>query len=111
MIAGESEGWLVSRREVFNTPNVTINAKCVSGGYVVAELVDRNNKVIPGFEKNNCIPFTGDSVRGELTWKTKEFPKKFIDKDKKVKFYLKNANLFSYLPYDINQQIDDGWPD
>jgi hypothetical protein len=84
---------------------------CAPGGYVVAELVDRNNNVIRGFEKNSCIPFTGDSVRGELTWTTKEFPKEYTDKDKKMKFYLKNANLYSYLPCDINQQIDDGWPD
>lgn len=111
MRAGESEGWLISRREVFNTPKVTINAKCAPGGYVVAELVDRNNNVIRGFEKKSCVPYTGDSVRGELTWMTKEFPQEIIDKDKKVKFYLKNANLYSYLPYGINQQIDDGWPD
>ena len=111
MSAGENEGWLISRREVFNTPRVTINANCTPGGYIVAELVDRNNNVIRGFEKIYCIPFTGDSVRGELTWNTKEFPEEFIDKDKKVKFYLKAANLYSYLPCDINQQIDDGWPD
>ena len=42
---------------------------------------------------------------------TKDFPKEFIDKDKKVKFYLENADLYSYLPCDINQQIDDGRPD
>jgi len=78
---------------------------------VVAELLDRNNNVIRGFEKNYCIPFTGDSVRGELTWKTKSFPKDLIDKDRKVKFYVCNADLYSYLPADINQDIDDGWPD
>lgn len=111
MYAGEQEGWLVSRREVFNTPRIILNAQCDSGGYISAELVDRENNVIPGFEKNNCIPFEGDSVSGELTWKTKKFQKEFIDKDKKVKFYLKNANIYSYLPVDINQQIDDGWPD
>lgn len=111
MRAGAKEGWLVSRREVFNTSRVTVNAACAPGGYVTAELVDRHNRVIPGFEKSACIPFTGDSVRGELAWKTNAFPPDFIDKDKKIKFYLKNANLYSYLPVDINQKIDDGWPD
>lgn len=111
MSAGETEGWLISRREVFNTPRVTINAKVKPGGYVSAELVDRHNNVIPGFEKDMCIPFTGDSVRGELTWKTEKFPAEWIDKDKKIKFYIKNADLYSYLPADINQEIDDGWPD
>ena len=72
MQAGDKEGWLISRREVFNTPEVTINAKCGPGGYVTAEIVDRNNNVIRGFEKNYCNAFQGDSVRGKLTWKTRE---------------------------------------
>jgi hypothetical protein len=111
MRAGDREGWLISRREVFNTPRLTINARCAPGGHVVAELVDRHNNVIRGFERDRCVPFRGDSVRGEIAWKTDVFPEEFVDKDKKVKFYLKNASLFSYMPHDINQQIDDGWPD
>jgi hypothetical protein len=111
MQAGEKEGWLISRREVFNTPKVTINAKVNPGGYVTAELVDRNNNVIKGFSRAECIPFKGDSVRGLLTWKTAKFPSGWIDKDKKVKFYIKDADLYSYLPVDINQEIDDSHPD
>lgn len=111
MHAGKDGGWLISRREVFNTPIVTINAKCAAHGYVTAELLDRNNKPIPGFSRHDCIPFTGDSVRHELTWKTKQFPKALIDKDKKIRFYICNADLYSYLPKDINQKIDDGKPD
>lgn len=109
--AGEKEGWLISRREVFNTPRITINARCAEGGYVAAELLDRNDNVIPGFSKADCIRFTGDSVRAELAWKTRQFPHELIDKDKKIKFYVKNADLYSYLPSDINQKIDDGKPD
>lgn len=111
MCAGSEEGWLISRREVFNNPRITINARCAPSGYVTAELLDRHNNVIPGFAKNYCNAFTGDSVRGELTWKTREFPKGWIDKDKKIRFYIRGADLYSYLPQGINQQIDDGWPD
>ncbi len=111
MQAGDEEGWLISRREVFNTPEVIINARCAPGGYVVAELLDRDNNVIRGFEKNYCIPFTGDSVRGRLRWKTERFPEALKDRDKKIKFYLKDADLYSYVPVDVNMEIDDGWPD
>ncbi len=111
MQAGDKEGWLISRREVFNTPEVTINAKCGPGGYVTAEIVDRNNNVIRGFEKNYCNAFQGDSVRGKLTWKTREFPEGLRDKDRKIRFYVRNADLYSYLPVGINEQIDDSWPD
>lgn len=128
MSAGDEEGWFISRREVFNTPKVIINARCRPGGYVAAELLDRYNHVIPGFEWYYSNAFTGDSVRGELTWaKHPTFkdmrpapgkwatcpvlPDGAIDKDKKIRFRIKNADLYSYLPVDINTEIDDGWPD
>ncbi len=113
MRAGVKEGWLISRREVFRTPRVTINAKTAPTGFVAAELLDRNNNVIPGFSRADCIPFTGDSVRGTIEWKTESFPKKLIDADKKVRFFVKNADLYSYLPADIDMAKDDGriWMD
>ncbi len=111
MQAGSTEGWLISRREVFNTPTVTINARCVPDGSVTAELLDRSNKSIAGFTRRECIAFTGDSVRHELRWKTGKFHQSLIDKDKKIRFHLQNAELFSYLPTDINRQIDDSEPD
>jgi len=113
MHAGPEEGWLISRREVFPTPRVTINAKTGPTGYVAAELLDRNNKVIPGFSRADCIPFKGDSTQATISWKTTEFPAEYLDADKKVRFFLKNADLYSYLPADIDTAKDDGriWMD
>lgn len=111
MQGGDEEGWFISRREVFNTPKVTVNAKCSQDGYIAAEIVDRYDNPIPGFEKYYCNAFTGDSIRGEITWKNETFPNEWTDKDKKIKFYIKNADIYSYLPENINQDIDNGWPD
>lgn len=108
MRAGVKEGSLISRREVFRTPKVNINAKTATTGYVIAELLDRNNNVIPGFSRADCIPFKGDSVRGAIEWKTESFPDKWIGADKKIRFFLKNADLYSYLPADIDMEKDDG---
>ncbi len=109
MTAGSREGWLIGRREVFNTPRVTINARTRPGGHVIAELVDRHNNVIEGFSRAEAIPFTDDSTSHRVEWKTKSFPAALTDRDKKVKFYIKNADLYSYLPEDINTEID-AWP-
>jgi len=98
MRAGVEEGWLISRREPFLIPRVTINAKTGKDGYVAAELLDRHNEVLPGFSREECTPFAGDSIRHVLTWKTKELPKSHINEDKKIRFFLKNADLYSYLP-------------
>jgi hypothetical protein len=99
--AGAEEGWLISRRERFGTPAVTINARTGAGGYVVAEILDRNNRVLQGFSREDCVPFRGDATRHRLTWKTAAFDASQLEGDKKLRFYLRHADLYSYLPEDI----------
>lgn len=96
--AGDEEGWLVTRREVFGVPKITINAKTGQGGYVVAEILDRDNTPIPGFTRDDCVPFTGDATHHVLTWRTETLPASHAVQEKKLRFYLKNADLYSYLP-------------
>ena len=98
MRAGAKEGWLISRRERFRIPKVTINARTWDDGYVAAELLDTNNQPVPGFTRKECIPFRGDSFRHVLTWKAEALPDAMVGVDKKIRFYLKNAELYSYLP-------------
>ena len=96
--AGAGEGWLVSRREPFRVPRVTINARAGAGGYVCAELLDRHGEVIPGFGRADCVPFSGDAVGHVLTWRTAALPDAYLEVDKKIRFFLKDADLYSYLP-------------
>ncbi|MBM4046173.1 MAG: hypothetical protein FJ279_13765, partial [Planctomycetes bacterium] len=51
MRAGAQEGWLISRREPFRVPQVTLNAKTAPDGYVTADLLDAQNNVLPGFSR------------------------------------------------------------
>ena len=97
MRASDEEGWLVTRAEDLAEPDVQINAKVESGGFVVAELLDQTDRVVPGFSRDECTPFTGDSVRHRVTWKLKAFEESQA-RGKKIRFHLKNADLFSYLP-------------
>lgn len=105
--AGPDEGWLISRREPFHEPAVTINARTFGDGYVVAEILDRKNQVIPGFSRNDCQPFRGDSVRHVLRWKSAEFTPEQARPDYKLRFWLKSADLFSYLPSGLDQAQPD----
>jgi hypothetical protein len=98
MHAGDTEGSLVTRREPMRVPRVTINAKTAAHGYVLAELLDTQNCVIPGFSREECAPFKGDSVRHVLAWRTATLPVKQLEADTKIRFVLKNADLYSYLP-------------
>jgi predicted GH43/DUF377 family glycosyl hydrolase len=105
--AGEAEGSFITRREPFREPAVTINAKTEKDGFVVAEILDRKNRVLPGFSREDCESFTGDSVRHQLKWKTSRFLPVQAKPDYKLRFWLKSADLFSYLP----SSLDPNQPD
>lgn len=107
MRAGNREGWLITRREPFRTPAVTINAKTGADGFVTAEILDRRNRVLPGFSRRECLAFTGDSVRHTLRWKTDRFGEAQRAEDYKLRFWLRNAALFSYLPADLDPNQPD----
>lgn len=98
MQAGRSEGSLISRRERLQVPRVTINARTGPYGYVAAEVLDRDNRVIPGFSRRECRVFSGDKVAHVLTWSTVAFPEAVVRSDKKLRFILRQADLYSYLP-------------
>jgi predicted GH43/DUF377 family glycosyl hydrolase len=105
--ASDREGWFISRREPSRTPEVTINAKTGSDGYVTAEILDRRNKLVSSFSRQACTAFTGDSVRHVLKWRTKEFGATLKADDYKLRFFLKNAELFSYLPSGLDPNQPD----
>lgn len=105
--AGATEGWLISRREPFREPAVTINAKTGADGAIVAEILDRNNRVLPGFGREDCEIFRGDSVRHVLKWKSNRFSAEQTFEDYKLRFWLRSAELFSYLPSGLDPQQPD----
>ena len=105
MRAGTTEGWLITRREPFHQPAVTINAQTAADGFVTAEILDRWNRIVPGFSRTDCLAFSGDAVGHPLRWKEPRFPAIATRDDYKIRFWLKNAEVFSYLPngLDLNQ--------
>lgn len=47
-----------------------LNAKTRSGGSIRAELLSlKDNKPLPGYSLEQCVPFTGDHIRAPLRWK------------------------------------------
>lgn len=102
-----TEGWLITRREPFRKPFVTINARTKLGGSISAEILDRKNRVVAGFSRDQCVAFQGDSVRHRLQWKTSSFPASATKSDYKIRFWLKDAELFSYLPESLDPNQRD----
>jgi hypothetical protein len=107
MRAGNEEGWLITRREPFRDPSVTINARTQREGFVAAEILDRHDRVLAGFSRADCEPFSGDSTAHTLRWKLPQFAGNQKADDYKIRLWLKNADLFSYLP----GKLDPSQPD
>lgn len=98
MRAGDDAGNLITKREMMKKPKIVINAKTGEGGFVKAEIRDPENNVIPGFSVEDCVPFEGDEVEHILRWKSEKFPENQQNSLKKIRFYLKNADIYSYSP-------------
>jgi hypothetical protein len=81
---------------VFSTGSkLIVNGRCGKDGYIKAEITDNWNNVWADFSKANCIPFTGDAVSHTLSWKAGQ-DVNLIPGITKVKFYLRNAEIFSF---------------
>ena len=103
MQAESLEGQLITRAENLETPSVTINASTHDGGYVVAEIVDDMGRTLEGFSRKQCLQFQGDEVRHVLRWQTRAFTPQQEAMEKRLRFYLRNADLYSYLAVDPSQ--------
>ena len=100
-------GILITRPLISEGTSLQVNALCKENGSISAEIVDIYDNVIPGFSREECDVFTGDDVRHTFSWKGKtkipvgsttrvEYPKPEIDRIRKIRFYLENAQLYSF---------------
>ena len=107
MRSEKEEGWLITRREPMRSARLMINARTGSAGYIKAEVLDRKNKVVPGYSQDLCQPFCGDEVSHEIGWQSPRSPTLPDANDFKIRFLLKDAELFSYLPLDLDRKQPD----
>ena len=76
---------------------LVINAEAEKGE-VRVELLDANagDQPIPGFSRKECDRFNGDSVHHTVTWNGSQNLSSLMGKSFKLKFYLRNAKLYSF---------------
>jgi len=61
-------GRVVTRPLSFDGSTLRINAKTRKNGSVRVGLLDSAGVPVPGFGLDDCIPFSGDDVRHQVTW-------------------------------------------
>jgi hypothetical protein len=93
--AGEETGTLVTKPFRCDGGNIQINAAARGGSVAVAVLNERGIQY-KGFGKIDCAILDGDSVRHNITWRNNISLAPLKGQAIRLKFYLKNAQLYSF---------------
>lgn len=94
--AGSEGGEIVTRPLTFDGKSLVLNAKVESNGEVQVEIQDEAGKPVVGFEASECQPFSGDSTRAVVGWTGKPDLGAVAGRPIRLRFTLKNADLFSF---------------
>ena len=94
--AGKEQGRLTTKPVIFEgNKKLVINAKAPKG-FVAVEILTSAGKPLGGFTKADCDVFSGDTVRHTVTWQGKASLSKLAGKPLRLRFYLRDAKLFSF---------------
>ena len=97
-VDAKKEGTILTRN-LRTVPNdIFLNADA-NKGKILVEVVNPPGDVIKGFSKNDCIPFTGDSLEHMVAWKHGKRIVSIVNElygGICLRFYLENAKLYSF---------------
>ncbi|MEF3302579.1 discoidin domain-containing protein [Paenibacillus sp. GYB003] len=94
--AGDGEGTLTTKPVSFSGGQLVVNASVADGGYLLAELLEPDGTVIPGFGAGDCLPVRGDSLGHRIEWTGRKSAAAWAGRAVKLRFIMKRAELFAY---------------
>jgi hypothetical protein len=100
---GEHPGTMTTRPLQIKGDDLFVNANCQADGWLKAERLDASGNVIPGFSLADCRPVTGDSLRHQITWRGANTLPTGMPKTIRVRFTMKNGDLYSFRFRDGSQ--------
>jgi hypothetical protein len=103
----ERRGILVTRPLISDGRHLTVNACCHTGGSIAAEIVNLRDEVFPGYSRQECDLFSGDTVQHTFTWRGKHelpaapsepapYPKPEFERFRKIRFFMEKAELYAF---------------
>lgn len=108
MEAGDTEGMLTTRPVRFRGNRLFVNVNSVSG-ILAAEILDTANQVIPPFTRGDCRPVHLDSTQCEISWKAAPNLSSVAGKPVKIRFYLRNGQLYSFWVSPLQSGASNGY--
>lgn len=98
-------GILITRPLISEGSKLIVNAECGGRGSIQVEVADVMDRVIPGFSRDECDTFTGDSINHTVTWqgradmpahtKRATYPNPEEERFRKFRFYLTDAEIYA----------------
>ncbi|MAV38432.1 MAG: hypothetical protein CMJ59_23590 [Planctomycetaceae bacterium] len=94
--AGTTEGTLTTRRFVFSGNQLVVNTDAQAGQMRIA-ILDADGEPLSGFGKHDCDMVQVDRIRQTITWNGVSDLAQVAGTPVKLRFYLRDAKLFSFL--------------
>lgn len=93
--AGVPGGELHTKAMMFDGNELSLNIATSAGGHVLVAIHDIDDKLIDGFGIDDCTPIFGDTLDRTVTWKENPDLSKLAGKPVRLRFVLKDADLYS----------------
>ena len=88
-------GEVITKPIIFSGDSLLINFSTSSAGYVKVELLNLEGGKIKGFELENSNELIGNEIEKVVSWKGKAELKNVVGKPIKLRFVMKDADLYS----------------
>ena len=72
-----------------------LNVSTGAAGSVRVEIQDGEGRAVPGYSLADCEPLVGDFIEKTVTWKHGKAPGNLADRPVRLRFALKDADLYS----------------
>ncbi len=90
-----SGGEVITKPIIFTGDSLLINFSTSAAGYVKVELLNFEGEKIKGFELENSNELIGNEIEKVVSWKGKAELKNVVGKPIKLRFVMKDADLYS----------------
>ncbi|WP_028665126.1 hypothetical protein [Runella zeae] len=89
-------GYMITKPLVFKGKELEINYSTSAAGDVKVEILDANGNPIPGFKVSDSKVMIGNEIKRIVSWNQNTNVSSLAGKAIQLKFYLKDADLYSY---------------
>ncbi len=107
--AGVPGASVLTRPVTFSGRYLHVNAN-TAGAELRAEVTDEHGQVLPGYSRNESIPFVGNSTCARLQWREQEGLESLAGRSVRLRFSLDRGELFAFWISATADGASGGYP-